>query len=551
MKRISYFIFLLIGESTLAQTPSWEWANHAGGSGTDNALSLVTDSNGNSYVAAAFSNSIQFANSTITSAGNQDILILKYDSAGNEVWAQKAGGGQLDQAYDICLDPSGNILVTGIFRSAVISFDSTTLNNPAPGSAEIFLVKFDSLGNVVWAESPTGNNDDYGEGVSTDSSGNIYITGYFSNYGISFDTISLTSLGQSDMFIAKYSPAGQVIWAKRAGNTQDETAYDISTDGNGNSFVTGAFQSNNVVFGSDTVFLTASSGGPHSDVFVVKYDSVGNAIWANSGIGWSWDFAYGVAHDQNGNCFITGTFQSPYLSFGNTNLSCSGSWEVFVTKYDSTGNLVWARSAGGGGNDYANAVYADNYGNCFVVGQSTGTYMTFPNSSITAYGPMYMYVVKYDTLGNVLWVKRPSNNSSASQGFGVSADAQGKIYIGGEYSQNIIFNSAMQSFGSNDIFIAKIDDTSLLTGLSTLYNSTYLYPYPNPFSETVTIVIPEQMVQEQMFFIVYNALGQEVKKEEVNFTQIKIGNGELPHGIYLYRLVQNEMEIAAGILVAE
>jgi Tfp pilus assembly protein PilZ len=244
--------------------------------------------------------SIIFDSFTLTNAGAYDIFIVKYDAAGNVVWAQSAGGAYSEMGSGLSSDANGYIYITGAFESDSITFGSFTLTNADPGSTDIFVAKYDTAGNVVWAKSAGGNNYDAGYGISTDAYGKSYVTGYFSSGNIIFGSDTLINSGGADFFVAKYDTAGNVDWAKSANGPGGDDGYGISVDAGGNSYVTGMFWGTGIAFGS----FTLTSAGDY-DIFVVKYDAAGNVVWAKSAGGSDWDQGTGISTDANGNSYVT------------------------------------------------------------------------------------------------------------------------------------------------------------------------------------------------------------------------------------------------------
>ena len=156
--------------------------------------------------------------------------------------------------------------MTGAFYSSYITFGSTILTNR--GGGDIFVVKYDPSGNVLWAKSAGETGGEWGLGISTDASGNIVVTGGFGSPSITFGSTILTNGGIANIFVVKYDPSGNVLWAKSAGGTGDDDGYGISTDASGNIVVTGSFESPTITFGS-----TILTNGGSSDIFVVKLSS--------------------------------------------------------------------------------------------------------------------------------------------------------------------------------------------------------------------------------------------------------------------------------------
>jgi len=202
---LKYFLLLLIASVTVqsrAQSPNWAWARSAGGTSDDFGYSVSTDVNGNVLVTGTFgSSSLTFGTTVLTNAGGSDIFIVKYDAGGNLLWAKSAGGTSTDYGYSVSSDANGNVFVTGSFTSPTLTFGTTVLTNP--GTYDIFIVKYDGSGNVLWAKSVGGTSNDYSFSVSSDANGNVFATGYFNSPSLAFGTTILTTMGGWDIFVAK------------------------------------------------------------------------------------------------------------------------------------------------------------------------------------------------------------------------------------------------------------------------------------------------------------------------------------------------------------
>ncbi|OGU72986.1 MAG: hypothetical protein A2V93_00715 [Ignavibacteria bacterium RBG_16_34_14] len=154
------------------------------------------------------------------------------------IWSKNFGGTGYDGSTDIAVDNSGNIIVTGFFDSTV-TFGTTQL---IPfGSADIFVAKFNSNGDVIWARSAGGFEFDRGYSVTVDDFDNIIVTGTFSGLAF-FSPFEIQTNGNTDVFVAKYSPDGSVLWVKNYGDTGYEYGFDISVDNLNNILVTGPFR---------------------------------------------------------------------------------------------------------------------------------------------------------------------------------------------------------------------------------------------------------------------------------------------------------------------
>ena len=313
------------------------------------------------------------------------------------IWAKSAGGSNRDMGYNITTDATGNVLVTGYFNSSSITFGTTTLTNAHADSADIFLVKYDPSGNVLWAKSAGGSASDIGNSVTTDATGNVFVTGYFKSSTITFGTYTLTNSGDGDIFLVKYDPSGNVLWAKSAGGTNSDVGWSVTTDATGNVFITGYFESSSITFGTYT--LTNAHAGD-GDIFLVKYDPSGNVLWVKSAGGTNEDWGNwgtSVTTDASGNVFVTGVFGSSPMTFGTYTLTKVGGSDIFLVKYDPNGNVLWAKSAGGTNEDWGNSVTTDATGSVFVTGSFESSSVTFGTYTLTNAGDGDIFVAKFGT----------------------------------------------------------------------------------------------------------------------------------------------------------
>jgi hypothetical protein len=439
------------------------WPKTIGGTGDESGSGISTDANGNVFVTGWFSSpSITFGSTTLINrrvAGTPtDIFVVKYDPSGNLLWAKSAGGNGNDISSGISTDANGNVLVTGYFESAFIIFGTDTLTKTSAGGREIFVVKYDASGNILWAKAAEGNFSNQGDAISTDASGNVFITGSFSSDTIVFGSVALTNTNSwhnPDIFVVKYDAAGNVLWAKSAGGSYDDYGSGISTEASGNVYITGRFASPSIAFGSTTLI---NAHVYESDIFVVKYDAAGNVIWAKSAGGANDDFGNGLSIDPSGNVLLTGFFRSSTITFGSTIIANSGIQDVFVVKYDASGNVIWAKSAGGNKTDISGGISNDGNGNVFVTGYFNSPSISFGPISLTVTNPgaSDIFVAKLDALGNVIWAIKAAG-TGVEYGEAICNDASGNAFITGlSSSPTITFGATtLTNTGSIDIFVAK------------------------------------------------------------------------------------------------
>ncbi len=535
MKKLIIFLTLaliLIFELGIsyAQSPDYIWAKSAGGTYSDYGFSVATDANGNILVTGIFvSPSITFGTTTLTNAGDGNMFIVKYDAGGNVLWAKSAGGIIGAEGNSVAIDVDGNIFVTGEFYDPYITFGTDTLTNA--GSQNMFIVKYDVEGNVLWAKTADGSAVNSGSGVATDANGNILVTGEYYGSFITFGTDTLTNPGGANVYIVKYDNGGNILWAKTAGGAYpDGGGSGVATDSDGNIFVTGEYYGSFITFGTDTL-----TNAGESDMFIVEYDAGGNVLWAKSAGGIENDQGFGVATDSDGNIFVTGFIESDNITFGTDTLTNAGSADIFIVKYDAGGNVLWAKSAGGIENDDGFSVATDGDGNIFVTGFFASDTITFGTTTLTSAGSGDIFIVKYDADGNVLWAKR-AGGTSFDRSISVTSDANGNVLLTGVFkSPTITFGTTtLTSEGGGDMFIAKIDN---IVGIQENNFVDAINVFPNPVTDNLTIVINNFQFPINKLEIFDNT-GKQVKSIKTTGQSKKytINVEDLPAGLYLLKV---------------
>ena len=352
----------------------WKWAKSAGGKSSEDGCDIAMDNIGNVYITGSFNGSALFGTTSLTSQGEYDIFIAKLDTDGIWQWAISAGGINYAGGYGVTADNIGNVYIIGGFNGSAL-FGTTSLTSQ--GLDDVFVTKLDTDGNWQWAKRAGGKNFTFGSSVAVDNSGNVYITGIFSNYTL-MDNISLFSQGSWDVFVAKLNSDGIWKWAKSAGGNNIDYSSSIALDNNGNVFITGSF------IGVAWFYnITLRSQG-QSDVFIAKLDTNGIWKWAKSAGGPWFDEGAGVWTDINGYVYITGCYQGK-ANFGSTSFPYKSNLNVFIAKLDSKGTWYWANSAGGKSSEEGCDIAVDKCGNVYITGYFNSTAL-FGDINLTAKG---------------------------------------------------------------------------------------------------------------------------------------------------------------------
>ena len=347
------------------------WATYYGGTlGTSTfGFSVATDASGNVYLAGQTDSSTNLA-----SGGFQDSLggkngnafLVKFDSAGNRLWATYYGGALGTFGSSIATDAAGNIFLAGGTADST-GIASRGFQNTYGGGAgfsyyhessvlaggDAFLVKFDAYGNRLWATYYGGAGNESANSVATDASGNVYLAGTTNSYsGIAWAGFQTNFGGTNDAFLVKFDAYGNRLWATYYGGLYNESGYGVATDASGNVYLAGTTASNtNIASGG---FQNTYGGGSTlngGDAFLVKFDGGGNRLWATYYGGQYDDFGFSVATDSAGNVWLAGTTNSDNnIASGGFQDSLTyggGQNKPFLVMFAANGNRKCATYYGG------------------------------------------------------------------------------------------------------------------------------------------------------------------------------------------------------------
>ena len=307
--------------------------------------------------------------------------------------------------------------------------------------------------DLMWARSSSSTGQDYGEHIGIDAAGNSYVIGDFRGT-ITIGDSTFVSYGETDLYVAKYDMAGNFVWAKHWGGPDRDNMDKLSVDDNGNQYILGSAR--NVAMIGDSTFDQSAKG----KFFYAKCDPNGNFLYGQQ-IGGTDKASLGdIDYDDQGNTYITGTVRGND-EIGDSTVSDPGRY-AFVTKYDMTGSFEWAQIA----NFVAASVTSSGDG--IAIGPGTIVYATGSFSgnlhiggvTLMSQGDRDVYVVKFDTNGNVLQVAQLGGSGSDDdiESLDLAMEADGDFYITGEFIGTISEGGfSISSPADNDVFVAKYD----------------------------------------------------------------------------------------------
>lgn len=383
------------------------------------------------------------------------ILLSNVLSAQDWSWAIKGEGNTDADVRSSIIDASNNVYIYGYYTGTIVIGTETL----APyGGRDIFLAKFSKGGAFLWAKraGSTGNEDPFG--IDVDSDGNVYVVGGF-NLTATFNSQSIVSTGGQDVFIAKYTPGGNIAWVKNVGTgaaTAGGRAYDLCIS-NDKLYTTGFF-SVDIRLGPGDIQETYFSSAGTRNFFVAEFDTTGTINWAKhyySGSA-STNFLRIAAHDGVG-IYVGGPMFTNIVIEGET-YSSAGAADAFLMKLDNNGDTLWISVDGGIGDDQILSVTSDELGNVYSTGYTQGTsYFGNFTDTLNAVSTDY-FISKYDANGVLQWVINSEGNN-IDKGNSITY-SNNKIFITGYFSDTIIIGSDTlkhSSPGTKKVYIAEYD----------------------------------------------------------------------------------------------
>jgi len=329
--------------------------------------------------------------------------------------------------------------------------------------------------DLIWGNYYGGSGDNVGQGITSDANNNIYVTGYTtSKTGIATKGAYQASLaGQSDAFVSKFTPSGNLSWTTYYGGSGYDYGYGIATIENYNIIVTGWTESTNGIATAGAYQKSLSGGSGHADAFIAKFDSSGSLKWGTYYGGSNNDYGRAVTVDSYNNIYITGETSSTngIATSGAYQSSFAGDEDAFVAKFSSSGSLSWGTYYGGAKDDWGLGITHDAADNIYITGYTlskkgiatSGAYQT-KNAGGNNFGDAF--VAKFTSAGSLDWGTY-YGGSSDEEGYGITADAANNIYITGytESASGIATTGAYQTSyagGHSDVFVAKFTSAGSL-----------------------------------------------------------------------------------------
>ena len=357
------------------------WSKRFGDAGAQTAAQIAVDAQGNVAVIGDFAGKIDFGAGALTSAGATDVFLAKFDPTGTLLWAKSFGNVAAQSGFDVAFAPDGDVVITGAF-AGMINLGGGAL--ASAGQTDLFVGRYDAAGTFVWGKRFGDAAAQAGKGLTVDGQGNVIVTGDIAGK-VDFGGGVLTSAGAADVLLLELDAAGAHVLSKLFGNVAAQTAARVAVDGVGNMVITGSAAGKidfgggalTSVGGTDIFVAKLTSGGVHlwsklygnatnqdpralavdpggailvagdftgtvdfgggvltsagvTDGFIAKLDPFGAHVWSKRQGDVAAQSVAGIAADAGG-VFAVGTFAGT-VTFGGANLVSAGMTDVMLAK---------------------------------------------------------------------------------------------------------------------------------------------------------------------------------------------------------------------------
>ena len=447
-------IFIIFLSFNILTAVDFADAYQFGSAGNDNAYAVKTDSENNVYMAGSFSSTINFGEDSLTSNGTTDIFLVKFNSDEEVVWATSFGSSTDDNVYEIVIDSDDNVIVSG-FYSGTLQIGETVLETAS--DSEVLVAKFLSTGEFVWANNSVGTtaSENLSYGITMDSSGDFIITGEYEDT-ILFGDSSLTSIGSNDIFVAKISSEGSWMWGQTGGsNSSYDAGEDVICDENDNIFIVGHYR-HDATFGEIEVPETGTVC-----IFTAKLNSAGDWQWVSYAGGSSIDMGFGITINSNNDLYIAGMFKNS-ATFGDINITGNGNYDAFVAKLDDEGTWLWAANGGSSNHEIAFGIDLNNEEDVVISGRFRDT-ATFGDHQVTAVGDEDIFCAKISADQEWQWVLA-GGGADQDNGMSVTVNNLNQIYFCGFFEGTAGFaGNEFVTNGALDIVLCKATESVVLS----------------------------------------------------------------------------------------
>ncbi len=514
MKKSLSLLLVLTGIlSGFSQNPEILWQKTIGGNDIDLVNAFEATSDGG-YIIGGYSKSDISGEKTENSRGGTDIWIVKIDDSGNIMWQKTYGGSGEDSMFSIKQTSDGGYIV-GAASDSNISGDKTENSR---GGLDYWILKLNSSGEIVWQKTYGGAQPEFYAYVVQTTDGGYFVGGY-SESDVSGDKTDPTK-GQRDFWVLKLDSSGEIVWQKSIGGSLLEllTAAFQTADG---GFLVGGYSSSGI-----SGDKTENNRG-ETDNWIVKLDPSGNVTWDKTYGGNASDVPRDIIQTADGG-YLVGGYSKSNIS-GDKTENSRGDYDYWVLKLGSNGDLVWQKTIGGSAIDYPRNVVQLNDGNYLIAGWSYSNISG--EKTQNSQGASDYWLVKLDVSGNIL-SQNSIGGSEYESGTYIIEASDGNFVMTCSSDSNISGDKTENSRGLDDYWVFKTTPDILGVPVTSLGSSISIYP--NPTNNNFTIDLGREYFDVNVQIL--NTLGQIITSE--TYTSAKTIEQEIntSAGIYFVKV---------------
>ncbi len=447
------------------------WNRTYGGTGDDWG-SAIAQTNDSGFIIAGSTSSF--------GAGLDDIYLLKIDANGDTLWSKTYGGTDDDEGYSVQQTNDGGYIVTG----STLSFGA--------GSDDVYLIKTDASGNMVWNKTYGGTNIDIGNSVRQTKDGGYIVAGETYSFGV----------GGFDIYLLKTDANGNEVWNETIGGGADDNGTAVQQTSDNGYIITG---------------ITASFGAGNYDAILIKTDANGTVNWSRTYGGTSGDESYSVQQTKDGG-YIFGGYTSSF-GFGN--------FDAYVIKTKSNGDTIWTKVYGGTDYDAANSVLQTNDGGYIIAGYS---------NILNAGGNEEIYLLKTDVNGN-LGCNEDTTATIVSSFAAQTTNPTPTVSSGCLTGSNPL---SIDTGGNENIVCTSVS-------INELTENNKAVIYPNPFSQSAKLTMNAFLSTTRCELVIYDVTGRTLQHTIITDKSTIINRGNLSAGLYFYRVTNQECSVPQSL----
>lgn len=495
-------VVLAVSSSLFAQYVNYTNFESISGSNTQIGWDIQSDQSGNIISCGDGKGWTDYDPSSITLSYYSTAYLQKLRANGSYNWVRYFTGTGTTTATAtakaLSIDANGNIIVVGFFDATLNCLTPgapglTLFSVSSSGFKDIFIAKFDSIGNNIWVRTIGGTADDIANDVAVDVSGNVYICGNYRNT-LDFDpgvgVYNLTTVSFSPRgFVLKLNSAGNFVWVSSVGSDVSKTEFKaVDVDNAGNVYLGGNFEGSNcdVNPGSDSLLINSTG---ETDGLILKLDNTGNYVWYHQfGGGASYlQSVNSVSLNGLGKLGVGGSYEGTmtYWPGGGTLLTGTTAESIYGCMFDTSGVFRWINKIPTSFRGYTNKVFCDKEASLYMAGTFWGTVDFDPSPTNTvnrsSFGLYDAFACKWDNLGAYRW-SRSFGGTDWDECNALYVNSLNQVYLTGYFQNTPSFSpgsgapSTFSSLGVEDAFIAVLCSSSDGVFNATSCSPTYVSP---------------------------------------------------------------------------